>query len=406
MNTKSKRRRGTVAVLVALSLTAVVGVAAIAMDGGLLQDESRRAQAAADAAALAAAIDLYNNYQTNAGLDPKPYTGSASALSNAAANGYANDGTRSIVTVNIPPLSGPYAGKASYVEVIIQYNTPRGFSNILGSGDIPVKARAVARGAWVPFADGVIILDPTDPNTLTANGGGAMTVTGANVIVDSSDYAAGGTVGNSSFIAPNFYFSGTPGYTGTFTGNIVSGAAPTPDPLAYLPEPDPAALTLEYSKNNGLHDSGNGNKTDVLNPGVFIGGIQVTGGANLFMNPGIYYMEGGGFTFSGTGSLTANGVMIYNDPLVSTDSIKITGSGSISITPPTTGIYAGISIFQDRTSTVGLTISGNGNMNITGTLYAAAANEYIGEQRVKRRWLAVYLLHAHHRRRRRPQRQL
>lgn len=62
MRNQPKKRRGTVAVIVALSLVAVLSVVALALDGGILYEDRRDIQAAADAAALAAADDLFNNY--------------------------------------------------------------------------------------------------------------------------------------------------------------------------------------------------------------------------------------------------------------------------------------------------------------------------------------------------------
>src|SRR6516165_7103865 len=101
----TKRRRGVVLVLLAICLTAMLGIVALAVDAGLIMDQRRRAQSAADAAALAAAVDLYKNYATNKGLDPGR-TAKSSALSTAALNGYNNGGTTNSVTVNIPPGSG------------------------------------------------------------------------------------------------------------------------------------------------------------------------------------------------------------------------------------------------------------------------------------------------------------
>lgn len=138
----SKKRRGMIAVVVAVSLVVVFSVAAIALDGGLLLHNHRMVQSAADAAALAAANDLFANYNANQGADPSG-TAKASALSTAKANGFNNDGETNTVTVNIPPRSGNFKGKAGYAEVIIQFNQKRGFSSIFGSGDLPVTARAV-----------------------------------------------------------------------------------------------------------------------------------------------------------------------------------------------------------------------------------------------------------------------
>jgi len=290
---------------------------------------------------------------------------------------------RSIVTVNIPPLSGPYTGLNGHAEVIIQYNQPRGFSNIFGDGPLPVKARAVARGSWSELRGGILVLDPTSQGSLNAGGNGAMTLIGAptgpttSIIVDSNNAAAAVANGTGTLTAPEFDITGVPGTStsggGSFKGIINSGVPPTPDPLAYLPEPNPDTMTVQSRKSLSL--AGNSNKTTTLNPGVYIGGIQVTGQDNVVLNPGIYYMEGGGFSFTGQGSLTGNGVMIYNAPQSNSDTINISGSPGVSITlsPPAFGIYQGISLFQDRTSSTPLSVSGNGNMNISGTFYAASA---------------------------------
>jgi len=126
-------RHGTVTVWVLISLSVLLGVLAIGMDGGRMMDERRRAQSGADAAALAAAGDLYENSSQNKGADPNG-TARAAALRLAAANGYANDGLNSVVTVNIPPQSGQFAGQADYVEVVIESRAEAGFTGGLQSG--------------------------------------------------------------------------------------------------------------------------------------------------------------------------------------------------------------------------------------------------------------------------------
>src|SRR5207249_4764378 len=150
-------------------------------------------------AALAAASDLYYNFLLNGGLDPQG-TAAASALSTAAADGYANDGTTSIITPNkvdasgnpvhgvwIPPISGDYKGRPGYVEVVVQYNQRRSFSNLFGSGTIPVRARSVALGTSLAADMGILVLDPTAKGALNAQGGGNVSVSGTPIIVDSNN---------------------------------------------------------------------------------------------------------------------------------------------------------------------------------------------------------------------------
>jgi hypothetical protein len=349
-----------------------MGFAALALDASLLFDDRRSAQSAADAAALAAASNLYANYRITAGTDP---TGSAAneARAAAAADGFNNDGTTNTVVVNIPPLSGDHVGQVGYAEVIITFYQQRAFSAIWASSAVTVNARAVARGQWIPSNNGIIVLDPTSSGSLTDNGGGAGSTTG-KVIVNSNSPTGAVVTGGGSLTSPEFDLSGTPGWStsggGTISGPILSGQQPTPDPLAYLPEPDPSTMPIQSTKTVKL--SGSGSSLSLL-PGVYQGGINVTGGS-LTLAPGIYYMDGGGFGFSGNGNLTAAGVMIVNAPSNKgsvPDTISITGNGVIDISPMTTGIYTGISLWQTRASTNTITVSGGGaGSTMTGTFYA------------------------------------
>src|SRR5262249_8268573 len=113
---------------------------------------------------------------------------------------------------------------------------------------------------------------------------------------------------------------------------------------------------------------------------------------SLTMAPGIYYMEGGGFSFTGQGSLTAPGVMIVNAPQSNSDIININGTGAINLSPITTGIYTGISLWQVRNlprSDNTMNIAANGVWTMTGTFYNAkgplsvqgnGANDVLGAQ--------------------------
>jgi putative Flp pilus-assembly TadE/G-like protein len=360
-------RRGTVAVLAAVGLIGILGFAALSLDAALLHHDRRGAQAAADSAALAAAGSLFANYRTNQGLDPGRAAANE-ALAAAAANGFTNDGVSSTVTVNIPPLSGDHVGQAGYVEVIVQQFQQRAFSAIWSSAPITVKARAVGRGMWVPLRNGIIVLDPTSSGSLSSNGGSNVT-TNANIIVDSSSPSATVVTGGGVLTATEFDITGVPGTStsggGTINGTILNGQVPTPDPLAYLPEPDPSTMIVQSTHTVKLQNQGSLS----LQPGVYQGGISVTGGT-LTLAPGIYYMDGGGFGFSGTGSLTAPGVMIVNAPQSNSDTISITGTGAVNLSPPTTGLYQGISLWQTRASTNTITVAGGGSGSVTGTFYA------------------------------------
>src|SRR6516165_9184638 len=173
MMKKRFSRRGTIVVLLAVCLMVILAFVAISVDGGLLLDQRRQVQSAADASAMAGACMLYSQFPTNKGLD-SGNSAVVAALNQAAANGYYTNGNNgnSNIIVNIPPQSGLYAGQPSYIEVIITYQQPRYFSRIWGSDTIPVTARAVARGAWTQDGIGVLVLDYTGKSALNDQGNG------------------------------------------------------------------------------------------------------------------------------------------------------------------------------------------------------------------------------------------
>ena len=110
---RKSTRRGAIVVIVAFCLTLLLVCAAISLDGGGLLEQRRKAQATADAAALAAAESVFRNYPTDHGQDPGNLA-DARGHAIAAANGFADDGTDTIVTVHVSPekyMGGPHKGE-------------------------------------------------------------------------------------------------------------------------------------------------------------------------------------------------------------------------------------------------------------------------------------------------------
>jgi hypothetical protein len=130
-------------------------------------------------------------------------------------------------------------------------------------------------------------------------------------------------------------------------------------------------------------------------PGLYIGGLKISGQAKVILMPGLYYLQGGGFSVSGQASITDNGlgVMLYNAPVKSSDAITFAGQGDVNLTglsaaqlaamglaaPQYRGLV-GLAIFQDRTSTATLRLTGQGNVNITGSIYLTAATITVSGQ--------------------------
>ena len=360
----SRRRRGAVTVLIAVSLTGILAVLAMALDGGLLRDKKRGIQAAADAAALAGSDDMWAHYSANNGTDPNG-TGLASALATAAANGYSNDGTTNTVTVHFPPSSGNFSGKAGYVEVIIQLNQSRFFSGIFGSGTLPVKARSVAGGQ--PGNIGILMLNRTNLPMSGQVGGDVNILNGGQVYINSTNVGAfrvesGGNLTTGGInITGGLVNNGTITYTGG--GVLRTGMPPLSDPLSGIPEPVPGGTNYGSPKYVG---------TVTMQPGIYVDvtiGDKKNTKTDVTMAAGIYYVHGGSLKMYANTTLVGSGVMFYDMP---NNYFDVPAGISINISPPTSGIYRGISVFEPRAMSNEIHIITDGSITMLGALYSQA----------------------------------
>jgi Flp pilus assembly protein TadG len=360
---RHEKREGAVYALLLVSISVIVALLAITLDGGRLLDQRRSVQQAADLAALAAAADLYSNYGVNNGLDPSG-TAAAAALSIAQANGFACDGVTSSITVNVPPASGPFVNVAGHVEVILHANVTGSFSACVTNSAIGAGGRGVARGRRKSV--GVAALASSGTGVQNSNGG-SIAIVGDALYVNSSSSSAL-SLGSGALSAVSTEVVG--GYSGSLAnvvGPVDTGAQPVSDPLAALPGPDTSSLTTFPSKN---YISG----TTTLGPGIYRSGLKILGTATVNLQPGVYVLDGGGISVTGAASLIGNQVMIYNTSISQASGpINISVSGTVTLSAPVSGPYVGIGLYQDRAISTAVKIAGNGNMTITGMVYAPSA---------------------------------
>jgi hypothetical protein len=299
------------------------------------------------------------------GLDSKG-TALTAAQNAAIANGY----SASAVTVNVPPTSGAFAGVAGYVEVHIASSLTASFGKIFTSTDLPVNARSVARG--LPMKLGLILLRPSGADAFL-NNSVAFTMVNAPVIVDSRDSAAYRQQSFGVVVASRFDITGNyvnPGGA-IILGRVRTGVRPTPDPLVFLPVPDAASMPVR----SAIPLTINSLLPTVLQPGVYQGGIRVTGASVVLMTPGVYVMQGGGFVVDTAATVTGLEVMVYNTTSSSyaTGPISITSLGKVVLAAPLSGTYQGINFFQNRSLSSPITMTGVGLAAITGVVYAVQA---------------------------------
>ncbi len=380
--------------VVAVSIVALIGCAAIATDLGLLWTFKRQMQQAADAAAIAGDREIYSGN----GSSTEPTNIQNAALADVTQNGLTNaqlwtqksnacvgSAGETCVVVNVPPQSGSYAKDDSAVEVIVSQPEPTFFLKIFNISSVTVSARAVARYS---AAQGCLYaLDPTAANALVASGGSLFS-TQCNIYVDSNNTKGLVSSGGSSITANNSTIDVVASaYSGSgFSPTPTIDASPVSDPFASMPAPTfsntCACTNYTISRNqvacNGNTINANGTSA-TLNPGVYCGGITVSGnGVSATFNSGTYILLGGGLQIKGGANGTGSGVMFYNtyNATYSYSPIVVSASSS-TLSAPTSGTYEGILFFQDRnipTNDKGPsgpqnTVSGTSTTSFTGALY-------------------------------------
>jgi hypothetical protein len=224
----------------------------------------------------------------------------------------------------------------------------------------------------------IIVLNPSASGALSMSGGATINVGGA-VVVDSSSASAITLTGSGHVQASAIEVVGGIGRSPStsFIPGVIHLSSPVPDPFAGLMGPSTTGMT-----NYGAFSLG-GRSLQTISPGIYTS-IQVSNQATLTMNPGIYIIEGGGFTVTSGGGVTGTGVMIYNAGSNYPSSggtfggISLNGSGSFSLTAPSSGAYAGIVIFQSRENTRTLSLGGSTIGGLSGAIYAANALLSVG----------------------------
>ena len=357
MKLRRRSESGQSVILVVMMMTGILGFGALAVDIGYFQSLRRKIQTAADAAALAGARELSSGNSTNCNSGSNCYT---AATNDATTNGFTagtSGGTTTTVTIGAP-VSGPFAGSSNTIEVTISQSTPSFLMAALGNKTVTISASAIASPGGAPAC--IYALDPSASGAIQAVGNISMT-SSCGMLDDSSSSSALSATGNITMDTPI-------GVVGnySFTGNIsvsptpVTGMAVQSDPLASLVAPTVGSCTYtNYSQ------TGNLNLT--ISQGVYCGGITLVGNVNLTLNQGTYIINGGGISVTGNSTITSTGtgVTIYLTGTSATyKGVTITGNNASTLTAPTTGTYAGILFFQDRTIT-GTTASNNPN-NLTG----------------------------------------
>jgi hypothetical protein len=391
MNVKSTER-GQALVLIALAIVGLFGFAALALDGGMLLLERRRAQNAADAGVMAAAlakiqgVDLFK-----------------AALQRAASNGYGTVedicspvwadcllgiGERWTVQVSNPPLSGDYAGNSSYLQVSITSEAKTAFAHMVFSGPLQTTVEAVSR-VWpeARLAAGHALYAATehDCKGIWFTGTGDTEVDGGNVFSNSDASEKNCQSGVQDGAGNVTVTDGGIQVVGTFDEGGSGSVSPPPqegvqhDNLRIVPRPDCSNLSDEGAM---LINAG---EVVSLNPGRYESITFSTPDSVLKLKPGMYCIYGDkGFSGNGgnvivDGPDDGPGVMVYLQrgpfDLGGGTVVNLFAEPSVDfLVDPSGNDWKGMLIYVDPENASNVKITGNSGSKYSGTIYAPSSN--------------------------------
>lgn len=356
--------QGQVLVIMTAAMTSLTLFTGAVIDIGIVMEERRQIQNAVDAASLAGARAARDN----------PGQAVAVAHQYLLLNGI--DPADPDINVTINTVYG-----TNQVEITVSTAVPTAFLRVAGIDSKDVTVRAV--GEALPLGAGnyaMVSLNETACNAFEVFGNPDLSITGGGIMVNSDCPAVAGDVyGNADVSADAIDYFVDGGFSVSQGGSVTPAPAPVNtrvlDPLAgALPAPTvgPSPDSGGTEASPAVRTINAGNVT--LSEGIYWGGLNILGNANVTFNPGVYVIAKGDFESWGNGSISGAGVMIYLTGPNPADcgQISMYGNRVLDFTPASSGDYKDITFWQDQNCTADFQYHGNVT-GVHGVIYAPGA---------------------------------
>jgi len=311
---------GQTLVMVALSLTVLLGFVGLATDVGMMLRQKRIAQSAADTAAIAAAGEAM--------LEGNP-TSVTSGMTTAANHdltmaGVSPSSTVSLILHASPDISASAFNTAGYVQAIVTLKTPTIFMGLFHIKNVNVSASAIASAALqsagcfnIQNAEG--LANPAG----TMGGNSELFGNHCGVTINGNLDMGGSSNINAEFVVASGNIVN--GGSSSITGTVSKNAPPTPDPLPKLqqtanqPTINTTAKTCTAPSGSGMsciYNFNGGNLSGTLQSNtLYVFDSNVNSGHGPYVS----------------GTVTGSGDTIYLSGNIPFD---FDNNGSMTVTPP------------------------------------------------------------------------
>lgn len=353
-----RQERGQALIVIVFAILGLVGITALAVDGGNAFLQTRRAQNAADAVALGAALARIR-------------IGSSwveSAYQMAADQGYDNDGITNTVQIFSPPSSGNYEGNIEYIQVIITVHTPTYIAGAIGIEQTTTRVQAITRTktpviAEILSGNAVISLAPESDcdnhKAFWIHGEATLDISNAGVFVNSNNETCALIQQGSGSIRIE-------------EGDItVVGGADIQKLELFTPYPETGAVPISYPPPFMMPKFGCNREAIVsadgstMSPGSW---------GEVFPPPGVHFLESGIYCldddFVVSGNLSGSNVVFK----VEHGDVRWNSGAEIDLGAPTGGELAGLLIYLPLDNHSRVVLNAGENSSIRGTILAPGAD--------------------------------
>lgn len=268
--------------------------------------------------------------------------------------------------LTISPTTGlisgtPTAGGSSQVTVTVTDTAGASAHTAFSwTVDAPLSVQVAAGG-------GKMVLLSTGSSDAVVSGNATVSVAGP---LEMASAAAGSlTLTGNAEVTSGVAISTTaadPATVLSSTGNSSVSPAPThvstvSDPLEDLPIPTASGLGLGTYSSSSLEG-----------PGEYTSAVELSGKTSATLASGVYIFDRG-LSLSGGAAISSGpgGVLLY----VAGGSLTLSGNGAVNLAPMASGPWAGVVIFQSRTDSSTLALTGNG----AGSVYGGTVYDPAGE---------------------------
>jgi hypothetical protein len=351
--------RGQALIVIVFAIIGLVGITALAVDGGNAFVQTRRAQTAADSAALGGAL---------ARIKGEDWVATTYAI--AAQHGFEHNGTSTGVAVNSPPANGPYQGDVEYIQVIIGARTRAYFAGVVGVPEIRTTVQAVARtksSEIKEILDGSAVIslartsDCASKKAFWVHSEATLSVRGGNVFINSDNEECA------------LIEQGSGGIRIIGGEVVIVGGARIQKPQLITPfPPQTGAVSISYPPPFFMPNVGCSEEAEIsmdgksMSPGDWEEDFPPSG--VLSLEPGKYCLQGD-FIIGDGKSLEGKNVVFSVDA----GRVRWSGHATINLDAPRTGPLAGLLLYVPPDNHSYLALNMDAQSGVKGTILAPGA---------------------------------